>query len=140
MGSAPRARGDTGTPSPRIPGIALAAAAIGIVGAMPSVLLALIVLGLEGWQAVTSGLSWTWLLLIAPVVQLLAAFWLLARRGWLPLALAWVPIALFIGAVAVVGADAPEGGAAALALLQLALPVLAAVLASTRRVRRWTAG
>ncbi|MCF6507818.1 hypothetical protein E9549_10445 [Blastococcus sp. MG754426] len=139
MGSGPRARGDTGAPSPRIPGIALAAAAIGVIGAMPSVLLALLVLGLEGSQAVTSGVSWTWLLLIAPLVQLFAAFWLLARRGWLPMALAWLPIALFTGAAAVTGAES-AGGVAALALLQLVLPVLAAVLASTRRVRRWTAG
>ncbi|MCF6746102.1 hypothetical protein E9529_17840 [Blastococcus sp. KM273128] len=140
MGSGPRARGDADSTSPRIPGIALVAAAIGVIGAMPSVLLALLVLGLEGSQAVTSGVSWTWLLLIAPLVQLFAAFWLLARRGWLPMALAWLPIALFTGAGAVAGAGAPEGGVPALALLQLVLPVLAAVLASTRRVRRWTAG
>ncbi|MGY1638090.1 hypothetical protein ACI78V_15700 [Geodermatophilus sp. SYSU D00742] len=124
---------------PRMPGPALAAGVLGIVGALPPAFVALSAVALGGLTADAGPDPWTYLLVVAPVLQLWGALWLLARRGWLLLVLSVVPVAVLTGAV-IWAAARTETGGSAWPLLLLVLPVLAAALALTRRVRRWIAG
>jgi hypothetical protein len=126
-------------PDPRIPGPAIAAGALGILGAVPPLFVAVLAVMLGGLNADTGPDPWTYLLLVAPVVQLAGALWLLLRRGWLPLVVSVLPVAVLTGAVVVVAAR-EDAGNPAWPLVLVALPVLAGALALTPRVRRWTAG
>ncbi|RBY74480.1 hypothetical protein DQ238_21820 [Geodermatophilus sp. TF02-6] len=119
---------------------ALAAAVAGIVGALPPAFVAVIAVALGGLSADTGPDPWTYLLILAPVLQICAALWLLARRGWLPLVLAVLPVALLTAGVVWAASSTEDAGGPGWALLMLVLPVLAAVLAATPRVRRWIAG
>ncbi|MGY1634481.1 hypothetical protein ACI784_22505 [Geodermatophilus sp. SYSU D01186] len=125
---------------PRMPGLALAAGAVGIVGVLPPAFVAVLAVALGGLAADTGPDPWTYLLLVAPFVQLWGALWLLARRGWLLLVLSVLPVAVLTGAVIWAAAQAEESGGLGWPLLLLVLPVVAAVLAVTPRVRRWIAG
>jgi peptidoglycan/LPS O-acetylase OafA/YrhL len=124
---------------PRMPGLAMAAGALGILGAVPPLFVAVLAVMLGGLDADTGPDPWTYLLLVAPVVQLAGALWLLLRRGWLPLVLSVLPVTVLTGAV-VVTATREDVGSPAWPLVLVVLPVLAAALALTPRVRRWTAG
>ncbi|MGY1642769.1 hypothetical protein ACI782_16795 [Geodermatophilus sp. SYSU D00703] len=124
---------------PRMPGLAMAAGVLGILGAVPPLFVAVLAVMLGGLDADTGPDPWTYLLLVAPVVQLAGALWLLLRRGWLPLVLSVLPVAVLTGAV-VVTATREDAGSPAWPLVLVALPLLAAALALTPRVRRWTAG
>ncbi|MGK5111929.1 MULTISPECIES: hypothetical protein [unclassified Geodermatophilus] len=135
-----RRRAETVPPSdPRMPGAALAAGIVGIVGAMPAAFVAVLAVTLGGLDADTGPDPWTYLLVVAPVLQLFGALWLLARRGWLPLVLAVLPVAVLTGAVIWAAADQDTGGAG-WPLLLLAGPLVAAGLALAPSVRRWIAG
>src|ERR687894_674915 len=119
-----------------MPPLALTAGVLGLVGALPTLFLAVV---LGGLSADAGPDPWTYLLLAAPVVQVLGAAWLLARRSWLLLVLAVVPVAVLTGAVVWAATGTADAGNPALPLLLLVAPVLAAVLAATPRVRRWVA-
>lgn len=121
-----------------MPGAALAAGVLGLAGALPPAFLAVVVVALGGLSGDTGPDPWTYLLLLAPVLQVWAAVWLLARRGWLPLVLACLPVAAFTGAVVWTAARTGAGGSG-WPLLLLLFPVLAAALALTPRVRGWVA-
>ena len=121
-----------------MPGAALAAGVLGLVGALPPAFLAVVVVALGGLSGDTGPDPWTYLLLLAPVLQVWAAVWLLARRGWLPLVLGCLPVGAFTGAGVWTAARADAGGAG-WPLLLLLFPVLGAALALTPRVRGWVA-
>jgi hypothetical protein len=123
-----------------MPPLALVAGVLGLVGALPTLFLAVVAVALGGLSADAGPDPWTYLLLAAPVVQVLGAAWLLARRSWLLLVLAVVPVAALAGAVVWAATGTEDAGNPALPLLLLVAPVLAAVLAATPRVRRWVAG
>lgn len=123
-----------------MPPPAVLAAALGIVGAIPTGFLAVIAVALGGLTSDAGPDPWTYLLVVAPLLQVGAAIWLLARRGWLPTVLAVVPVAVLAGVVVWTATRTEEAGNAGLPLLLLLAPVLAAVLAATPRVRRWVAG
>ncbi len=123
-----------------MPPPAVLAAALGMIGAIPTGFLALMAVALGGLSADAGPDPWTYLLVVAPLVQVCAAIWLLARRGWLPTVLAVVPVALLAGAVVWAATGTEDAGNPGLPLLLLVAPVLAAVLAATPRVRRWVAG
>ena len=123
-----------------MPPLALVAAVLGIVGAVPTGFLAVVAVALGGLSADTGPDPWTYLLLVAPVLQVWGALWLLARRGWLLLVIAVVPVAVLTGAVVWTATGTEEAGNPAWPLLLLVAPVAAAVLAATPRVRRWVAG
>ncbi|MGY1824364.1 hypothetical protein [Geodermatophilus sp. SYSU D00079] len=125
---------------PRMPGLALAAGVLGIAGVLPPAFVAVLAVALGGLTADTGPDPWTYLLVLAPVVQLWGALWLLARRGWLLLVLSVLPVALLTGAVIWAAGQAEESGGLGWPLLLLVCPVVAAVLAATPRVRRWVAG
>ncbi|MGY1689633.1 hypothetical protein [Geodermatophilus sp. SYSU D01105] len=139
MSSHPARAGGVPPSDPRTPGLALAAGVLGILGAVPLLFVAVFAVALGGLSADSGPDPWTYLLLLAPVVQLAGALWLLLRRGWLPLVLSVLPVAVLTGAV-VVAATREDAGSPAWPLMLVALPVLAAALALTPRVRRWTAG
>ncbi len=124
---------------PRMPGLAIAAGVLGILGAVPPLFVAVLAVALGGLSADTGPDPWTYLLLAAPAVQLAGALWLLARRGWLLLVLSVLPVAMLTGAVIVTAAEDDAGGLG-LPLLLVAAAGLAAALALTPRVRRWVAG
>ncbi len=123
-----------------MPPLGLLAAALGIVGALPPAFLAVMAVALGGLTADAGPDPWTYLLLVAPVLQVWGALWLLARRGWLLLVLAVVPVAVLTAAVVWAATRTEEAGSPGWPLLLLVTPVLAAVLAATPRVRRWVAG
>ncbi|NEK58535.1 hypothetical protein GCU56_11710 [Geodermatophilus sabuli] len=131
---------DTAPPDPRMPVPAIAAAVLGIAGAMPPAFLAVIAVALGGLSADSGPDPWTYLIVVAPVLQVWAALWLLIRRSWLFLVLAVLPVAVLTGAVIWAGAQAEDVGGSGWPLLLLVLPIAAAVLAQTPRVRRWVAG
>ncbi len=140
----PRDRGrpapDLPPPGARIPPLGLVAVVLGIIGALPPAFLAVMAVALGGLTADAGPDPWTYLLLLAPVLQVWGALWLLARRGWLLLVLAVVPVAVLTAAV-VWSATVTEGaGSPGWPLLLLVAPVLAAVLSATPRVRRWVTG
>ncbi len=140
----PRDRGrpaaDLPLPGERMPPLALIAGVLGLVGALPTLLLAVIAVALGGISADAGFDPFTYLMLAAPLLQVFGATWLLARRSWLLLVLAVVPVALLAGAVVRVATGTEDAENPALPLLLLVAPVLAAVLAATPRVRRWVAG
>jgi len=123
-----------------MPPLALTAGALGLVGVLPTLFLAVTAVALGGLAADTGPDPVSHLLVLAPLVQLWAAGWLLARRGWLPMVIAVVPVAVFAGVVVRAATGTADAGNPALPLLLLVAPVLAAVLAATPRVRRWVAG
>ncbi|SET01767.1 hypothetical protein [Geodermatophilus poikilotrophus] len=139
----PRDRGrpaaDLPPPDSRIPPLGIVAAVLGLVGALPPAFLAVIAVALGGLSADAGPDPWTYLLLLAPLLQVWGAVWLLARRSWLFLVLAVVPVAALAGAVVWAATGTEDAGNAALPLLLLVAPLLAAVLAATPRVRRWVA-
>ena len=139
----PRDRGrptaDLPPPDARTPPPAILAAALGLIGAVPTGFLAVIAVALGGLTADAGFDPWAYLLVIAPLVQIWAAIWLLARRGWLPMVIAVVPVAVLAGVVVWTATRTEEAGNPALPLLLLLAPVVAAVLAATPRVRRWVA-
>ncbi|SNS47913.1 hypothetical protein SAMN06893096_104294 [Geodermatophilus pulveris] len=122
------------------PPSAVAAAALGVVGALPTGFLAVVAVALGGVTADAGSDPWAYLLVVVPLVQVSAAAWLLARRGWLPTVLALVPVAVLAGVVVWTAARTEEAGNPALPLLLLLAPGLAAALAATPRVRRWVRG
>jgi hypothetical protein len=140
----PRDRGrpaaDLPSPGERMPPLALTAGVLGFVGALPTLLLAVIAVALGGLSADAGPDPFAYLMLAAPLLQVLGATWLLARRSWLLLVLAVVPVAVLAGAVVWAATGTEDAGNPALPLLLLVAPVLAAVLAATPRVRRWVAG
>jgi peptidoglycan/LPS O-acetylase OafA/YrhL len=122
-----------------MPPLGIVAAVLGLVGALPPAFLAVIAVALGGLSADAGPDPWTYLLLLAPILQVWGAVWLLARRSWLLLVLAVVPVAVLAGAVVWAATGTEDAGSPALPLLLLVAPVLAAVLAATPRVRRWVA-
>ena len=133
--SAPSAPPDARTPPP-----AVLAAALGLIGAVPTGFLAVIAVALGGLTADAGFDPWAYLLVLAPLVQIWAAIWLLARRGWLPMVIAVIPVAILAGVVVWTAVRTGDAGNPMLPLLLLLAPVIAAVLAATPRVRRWVAG
>jgi hypothetical protein len=123
-----------------MPPPAVLAAVLGLVGAIPTGFLAVIAVALGGLTSDAGPDVWTYLLVVAPLLQVCAAVWLLARRGWLLTVLAVLPVAALTGAVVWAATGTADAGNPALPLLLLLAPVLAAVLAATPRVRRWVAG
>jgi hypothetical protein len=123
-----------------MPPLALTAGVLGLVGAFPTGFLAVIAVALGGLTADAGFDPWAYLLVVAPLVQIWAAVWLLARRGWLPMVVAVVPVAVLAGVVVWTATGTEDAGNPALPLLLLVVPVLAAVMAATPRVRRWVAG
>ena len=123
-----------------MPPLALIAGVLGFVGALPTLLLAVIAVALGGLSADAGPDPFAYLMLAAPLLQVLGATWLLARRSWLLLVLAVVPVGLLAGAVVWTATGTEDAQNPALPLLLLVVPVLAAVLAATPRVRRWVAG
>jgi peptidoglycan/LPS O-acetylase OafA/YrhL len=123
-----------------MPPLALVAVVLGLVGALPPAFLAVMAVALGGLTADAGPDPWTYLLLLAPVLQVLGALLLLARRSWLLLVLAVVPVAVLTGAVVWAATATEDVGSTGWPLLLLVAPVLAAVLAATPRVRRWVAG
>ena len=111
-------------PKEPMPGYALAAGVLGLVGVLPAGFGALAAIALGGVSSDGSVDPWSWVWSILPALQLWGALWLLFRRGWLPLVLTSAP-GLLIGLVV----------AAPLALASLA----AMILASSGVVRRWIA-
>ena len=122
-----------------MPPLALTAGVLGFVGALPTLLLAVIAVALGGLSADAGPDPVAYLTLAAPLLQVLGATWLLARRSWLLLVLAVVPVAVLAGAVVWAATGTEDAQSPALPLLLLVAPVLAAVLAATPRVRRWVA-
>src|SRR3712207_1752964 len=106
-----------------MPPLALTAGALGIVGALPTLFLAVIAVALGGLSADAGPDPWTYLLLAAPLVQIFGATWLLARRSWLALVLAVVPVAVLAAAVVRAAAGTEDAGNAGLPLLLLVAPV-----------------
>jgi hypothetical protein len=123
-----------------MPPLALIAGVLGFVGALPTLLLAVTAVALGGLSADAGPDPFAYLMLAAPLLQVLGATWLLARRSWLLLVLAVVPVGLLAGAVVWAATGTEDAQNPALPLLLLVVPVLAAVLAATPRVRRWVAG
>jgi hypothetical protein len=123
-----------------MPPLALIAGVLGLIGALPTLFLAVIAVALGGLSVDSGPDPFAYLTLAAPLLQILGATWLLARRSWLLLVLAVVPVALLAGAVVWAATGTENAGNPALPLLLLVAPVLAAVLAATPRVRRWVAG
>jgi hypothetical protein len=123
-----------------MPGLALAAGIVGIIGVLPPAFVAVLAVALGGLVADRGPDPWTYLLVVAPIVQLWGAMWLLARRGWLLLVLSVLPVAVLTGAVIWAAARAEEAGGLGWPLLLLVAPAVAAALALTPRVRRWVAG
>jgi peptidoglycan/LPS O-acetylase OafA/YrhL len=122
-----------------MPGLALAAGIIGIVGAVPLMFVAVLAVALGGLSADTGPDPWTYLLILAPLLEVFGAVWLLARRSWLPLVLALVPTVVLTVAVIVTAAGQDSEGLG-WPLLLVAGPAVAAALALAPSVRRWTAG
>ncbi|SDY20301.1 hypothetical protein SAMN05660209_02307 [Geodermatophilus africanus] len=123
-----------------MPPLALIAGVLGLIGALPTLFLAVIAVALGGLSVDAGPDPFAYLTLAAPLLQILGATWLLARRSWLLLVLAVVPVALLAGAVVWAATGTEDAGNPALPLLLLVAPVLAGVLAATPRVRRWVAG
>ena len=123
-----------------MPPASVLAAAIGLIGAFPTGFLAVIAVALGGLTADAGVDPWAYLLVVAPLVQIWAAIWLLARRSWLPMVIAVVPVAVLAGVVVWSAIGTEDAGNPALPLLLLLGPVIAAVLAATPRVRRWVTG
>ena len=82
-----------------MPPQALAAVVLGIIGAIPTGFLAVTAVALGGLTGDAGFDPWAYLLVVAPLVQVWAAIWLLARRGWLPTVLAVLPVAVLTGVV-----------------------------------------
>ena len=123
-----------------MPPLALLAGILGLVGALPPAFLATVAVALGGLTADAGPDPWTYVLLVVPLLQIWAAVWLLSRRGWLPLVLAVLPVAVLTGAVIWAASATEDAGGLGWPLLMLVAPVLAAVLATTPRVRRWVTG
>ncbi|MBM7804744.1 peptidoglycan/LPS O-acetylase OafA/YrhL [Geodermatophilus bullaregiensis] len=125
----------------RMPGLAIAAAALGAVGVLPLAIVAVLGFALGGVLADAEGSRawWTLALLLMPLLQLFAVFWLVARRGRWPLVLgAAVSLAfagLVIGVAASVGEDVGIGP-----FVVAVCPLLAATLAFSPQVTAWLAG
>ncbi|MFW3169039.1 hypothetical protein [Geodermatophilus sp. CPCC 206100] len=124
---------------PSMPGLALAAGIVGIIGAVPLLFVAVLAVALGGLSADSGPDPWTYLLILAPLLQLFGAVCLLVRRGWLPLVLALVPTVVLTVAVIVTAAGQGSEGLG-WPLLLVAGPVVAAALALAPSVRRWIAG
>ncbi|MGR7027933.1 hypothetical protein [Geodermatophilus sp. URMC 62] len=128
------------TPS-RIPGLAIAAAAVGALGVLPLALVAVLAFALGGVQGDSSGGRdwWTFALLLLPLLQLFGVSWLVVRRGRWPLVLSAAAALAFAGLVlgtaASVGQDVGAGP-----LLVAVCPVIAAGLAFSPQVGAWLAG
>ncbi len=125
----------------RMPGLAIAAAAIGAVGVLPLAVVAFLAFALGGVQADAGGGRpwWTSALLLMPVLQLFAVLWLVVRRGRWPLVLgAAVSLAftgLVIGVAASAGQDVGVGP-----FVVAVCPMVAAGLAFSPQVGAWLAG
>src|SRR3712207_6511481 len=100
-----------------MPPLALTAGVLGLVGALPTLFLAVIAVALGGLSADAGPDPWTYLLLLAPVLQVWGALWLLVRRGWLLLVLAVVPVAVLTGAVVWAATGTEDAGNPVLPLL-----------------------
>ncbi|MGY1650385.1 hypothetical protein [Geodermatophilus sp. SYSU D01119] len=123
----------------RIPGPALAAAIVAALGVLPLVVVAFLVIALGGLEA-DGGRNWleTGLLLLLPLLQLFALGWFLLRRGRVPLVVA--ALATVAGGVLIFGISASVGQSVGAGPFVLALcPVVAAALAMTPAVGRWSA-
>ncbi len=132
------------TPSPtpsRMPGLAIAAAAVGALGVLPLALVAVLAFALGGVSGDTGGGRdwWSFALLLLPLLQLFGVFWLVARRGRWPLVLGAAASLAFAGLVlgtaASVGQDVGAGP-----LLVAVCPVIAVGLAFSPQVGAWLAG
>jgi hypothetical protein len=123
----------------RMPWTALTAGICGVVGIVPLLLMALLLFALGGLSSDSAREPWVWLILLAPVVQLLAAMWLFSRRGWVPLVLAVLPAAGLTWAIywSARTDDDPVGVGPLLIVL---FPLLAAGFAVARPTRQWVAG
>ncbi|MGY1793777.1 hypothetical protein ACI796_07290 [Geodermatophilus sp. SYSU D00525] len=130
----------TSSTSPsRMPGTAIAAAAVGALGVLPLALVTVLPFVLGGVQSDDVRDWWVYALLLLPVIQLFGVVWLVSRRGRWPLllgAVASLGFALLVVATAVaVGEDV---GVAPFVVA--VCPLVAAGLALSPRVSAWLAG
>ncbi|MGY1746178.1 hypothetical protein [Blastococcus sp. SYSU D00695] len=123
----------------RMPWTALTAGVCGVVAVVPLLLMALLLFALGGLSSDSAREPWVWVVFLAPVVQLLAAMWLLTRRGWVPLLLAvLLPVGLTVAVYRAAWEDGDGVGVGP--LLIMLFPVLAAAFALARPTRAWLAG
>src|SRR3712207_3592114 len=89
MTAGPRLRSVTTPPtSPsRMPGTAIAAAAVGALGVLPLALVTVLPFLLGGVQSDDVRDWWVYALLLLPVLQVFGVVWLVSRRGRWPLLL-----------------------------------------------------
>ena len=123
----------------RLPGTAIAAAAIGALGVLPLALVTVLPFLLGGVQSDNVRDWWVYALLLLPVLQVFGVVWLVTRRGRWPLvagAVASLAFALLvIGTAVSVGADV-----GATPVVVAVCPLIAAGLALSPRVTAWLAG
>jgi hypothetical protein len=126
-------------PSPaRMPGAALAAGLLGVVGVAPLVPLTIAAVMFGGFWGDATVEWYDYLLPVAPVLELWGAIWLLGRRGWRFPALTFLPGTAIFGIMVAAQLTHKEGLALGWYVLALALPLFALVLTPARSVRRWT--
>jgi peptidoglycan/LPS O-acetylase OafA/YrhL len=127
------------SPSPSMPGTAIATAVLAAVGVLPLAIVALVVVALGGLEA-DAGRDWVLLvvLVVPPLLQLFALGWFLVRRGRVPLVVA--ALAAVGAAVLVLVTSASVDQSVGPGPFVLAVcPVLAAVVAMSPAVGRWLA-
>ncbi len=121
-----------------MPWTALTAGICGVVAIVPLLLMALLLFAIGGFSSDAAREPWVWLVFLAPVVQLVAALWLLTRRGWVPLVLAVLPSVALTWLI--YGAAREEDEAVGVGPLLIVLfPLLAAGFAVARPTRAWLA-
>ena len=121
-----------------MPWTALTAGVCGVVAVVPLLLMALLLFALGGFSSDSAREPWVWLVLLAPVLQFLAALWLLTRHGWVPMVLAVVPSAVLTWAIYWSARD--DGDPVGIGPLLIVLfPVLAAGFALAGPTRAWLA-
>ena len=123
----------------RMPWTALTAVVCGVVAVIPLLLMALLLFAVGGLSSDAAREWWVWVVFLAPVLQFVAALWLVRRRGWVPLLLAVLPSAALTALV--YAAAREEGDAVGVGpLLIVFFPLLAAGFAAAPPTRRWLAG
>ncbi|MGY1830305.1 hypothetical protein ACI8AA_07730 [Geodermatophilus sp. SYSU D01180] len=123
----------------RMPGTAIAAAAVGALGVLPLALVTVLPFVLGGVQSDDVRDWWVYALLLLPVVQLFGVVWLVSRRGRWPLLLGAVGSVVF--ALLVMATAAAVGEDVGVAPVVVAVcPLVAAGLALSPRVTAWLAG
>ena len=125
---------------PRTPLAALVGGAFGVAGVLPLALLVGAAVALGGLWGDNHVDWWLYPMLLAPVLELWGAIWLLTRRSWWLLAVTSLPgVGLFGYLVYEWVTGRPDGGLGWYTL-GLAGPVIALCCAGTPSVRQWVHG